>query len=53
MQRRAGPIMDVKVEGLRSGKVLGIGELLASACYAGSIIDILPSYEGARLEQRY
>ena len=41
--------MDMKVQGLGSGKALGIGELLASACSAsaalvarqpGSIIDI-------------
>ena len=29
---RAGSIMDVKVQGSRSSKALGIGELLASAC---------------------
>ena len=43
--------MDMRVHGSRSGKV-DIGELLASRLaalvrYAGSIIDIIPSYEGA------
>ena len=28
--------MDMKVQGSRSGKVLGIGELLASACSASA-----------------
>ena len=31
VQLRAGPIMDMKVQGSRSGKALGIGGLLASA----------------------
>ena len=48
--------MDIKVQGSRSGKALGIGGLLASACSASatldSVIDIIPSYEGTRLEQR-
>ena len=32
--------MDMKVQGSRSGKALGIAELLTS--YAGSIIDVIP-----------
>ena len=41
MQRRAGPIMDIKVQGSRSGKALaiGIGELLTSACSASATLD--------------
>ena len=31
--------MDMKVQGLRSGKGLGIGELLASACSASAPLD--------------
>ena len=38
-ERRAGPIMDMKVQGSRSGKALGIGELLASACSASATLD--------------
>ena len=39
--------MDMKVRGSRSGKALGIGELLASACSASapldrSHVDIIP-----------
>ena len=37
--RPAGPIMDMKVQCLRSGKVLGIGELLASTCSASATLD--------------
>ena len=36
---RAGSIMDVKAQGLRSGKVLGIGELLAITCSASAPLD--------------
>ena len=39
MQRRAGPIMNMKVQGSRSGKALGIGELLASACSTSATLD--------------
>ena len=39
MQRRARPIVDMKVEGSRSGKALGIGELLASACSASAALN--------------
>ena len=37
----AGPILDMKVQGSRSGKALGIGELhvLASACSASATLD--------------
>ena len=34
---RAGSIMDVKTQGSRSGKALGIGELLASSCSASAL----------------
>ena len=34
MEQRAGSIMDKKAQGSGSGKALGIGELLASACSA-------------------
>ena len=48
--------MNMKVQGSRNGKALGIGELLASACSASAVdhrfIDIIPSYEGARLEKQ-
>ena len=48
--------MNIKMQGSRNGKALGIGRLLASAYSASapldSIIDITPSYEGARLEER-
>ena len=39
--------MDMKAQGSRSGKVLGIGELLASAP-----LDHEQSYESTRLEER-
>ena len=44
--------MDMKIQGSRSGKALGIGGLLASGATLDSVIDIIPSYEGTRLEQR-
>ena len=31
--------MDMKVQGSRNGKALGIGELLASACSANALLD--------------
>ena len=43
--------ISMKVQGSGSGKALGIGELLASACSAGSIIDIIPSQDSRR--ERY
>ena len=36
---RAELIMDVKAQGSRSGKALGIGELLASVCSASAPLD--------------
>ena len=39
VQRCAGLIMDMKVQGSRSGKALGIGELLANACSASAPLD--------------
>ena len=33
------PIMDMKVQGSRSGKVLGIAELLTSTCSASATLD--------------
>ena len=39
--------MDMKEQGSRNGKALGIGELLTSTCNAGA-----PLYEGTRLEER-
>ena len=35
----AGSIMDMKAQGLRNGKALGIGELLASTCSASAPLD--------------
>ena len=35
----AGSIMDMKVQGSRSGKTLGIGELFASVCSATALLD--------------
>ena len=49
---------NMKVQSSRNGKALGIGRLLASAYSASApldptiIADIIPSYEGARLEER-
>ena len=34
--------MDMKVQGSRSGKALGISELLASACSASATLDPVP-----------
>ena len=55
VQRCAGSIMDMKVQGSRSGKALGIGELFASTCSASapldSIIDIIRRLR-QRLEER-
>ena len=39
VQRCTRLIMDMKVQGSRSGKALGIGELLASACSASAPLD--------------
>ena len=39
VQLCAGSIMDMKVQGSRSGKALGIGELFASACSASAPLD--------------
>ena len=39
VQRCAGSIMDMKVQGSRSSKALGIGELFASACSASAPLD--------------
>ena len=48
--------MNMKVQCSRSSKALGIGGLLASTCSASamldSVIDVIPSYEETRLEQR-
>ena len=39
VQQCAGSIMDMKVQGSRSGKALGIGELFASVCRASAPLD--------------
>ena len=46
--------MDMKAQGSRSGKALGIGKLLASACSAIVLRWIMDNHisEGARLEER-
>ena len=36
----AGSIVDMKVQGSRSGKALGIGELFASVCSASAPMDL-------------
>ena len=39
VQRCAGSIVDMKVQGSRSGKALDIGELFASACSTSAPLD--------------
>ena len=39
VQRCTGSIMDMKVQGSKSSKALGIGELFASVCSASAPLD--------------
>ena len=44
--------MDMKEQGSRNGKALGIGKLLASACNAGAPLNRSWVYVGTRLEEQ-